>query len=135
MSDDKDPSQQTEEPTQRRLDEAREHGDVVKSTELSTFIVLAGGTLSLALFGKSGAEGLAITMTRFLSEPEAMGTSGSDIMALMRSALWQTAIVMAPAVRRLLRRRPGRTSDSGTARLHHRTHEAGPDKIVPAGRP
>ena len=34
MADDRDTSQQTEEPTQKRLDEAHEHGDVVKSTEV-----------------------------------------------------------------------------------------------------
>ena len=33
-------SQQTEEPTQKRLDQAREHGDVVKSPEVSTFVLL-----------------------------------------------------------------------------------------------
>ena len=35
MADDRDDSQRTEEPTQRRLDEAHRKGDVVKSAELS----------------------------------------------------------------------------------------------------
>jgi flagellar biosynthetic protein FlhB len=96
MSDERDESQQTEQPTQRRLDEAREQGDVVKSAELSTFVVLLGGTLAIAMFGQSGAEGLARTLRSFLSEPETMGTSGTELMALMRGALWQTAIVLAP---------------------------------------
>ena len=54
MADDK--SQQTEQPTQRRLDQAADKGDVVKSQEVTTFIVLLGGTLSIAIFGKSTAE-------------------------------------------------------------------------------
>ena len=54
MADDRDPSQQTEDPTQKRLDDAREHGDVVKSAELQTLILLLGsflrrGTLSAVL--------------------------------------------------------------------------------------
>ena len=96
MADDRDEAQQTEQPTQRRLDEAREHGDIVKSAELSTFIVLAGGTLALAMFGKSGAEGLARTLERFISEPEQMGVGGGDLLALMKATLIQTAMVLGP---------------------------------------
>ena len=96
MSDDRDDAQQTEQPTQRRLDEAREHGDVVKSSELSTFIVLAGGTLALAMFGKSGAEGLARNMQRFLAEPEQMSVQGSELMSMMKITVIQTATVLGP---------------------------------------
>ena len=55
MAEDRDASQQTEEPTQKKLDDAREHGDVVKSTEVASFAVLAGGTLAIAMFGRSAA--------------------------------------------------------------------------------
>ena len=41
MADDQDKSQQTEEPTAKRLEQAREAGDVVKSTEVTTFVLLA----------------------------------------------------------------------------------------------
>ena len=47
MADEHDDSQRTEEPTQKRLDEAHKKGDVVKSQELATFIMMAGGTLTL----------------------------------------------------------------------------------------
>ena len=51
MADDRDQAQQTEEPTQKRLDEAHEHGDVVKSSEVQTLVLLLGGTLAIAMFG------------------------------------------------------------------------------------
>ena len=35
MAEDQDKSQQTEEPTAKRLEQARENGDVVKSTEVT----------------------------------------------------------------------------------------------------
>ena len=44
MAEDQDKAQQTEEPTAKRLEQAHEHGDVVKSAELTTFILLGGGT-------------------------------------------------------------------------------------------
>ena len=50
MADEQDKSQQTEEPTAKRLEQARESGDVVKSTEVTAFVLLAGGTLAIAMF-------------------------------------------------------------------------------------
>ena len=43
-------TERTEDPTQKRLDEARERGDVVKSQEVSTWFMIAGGTLMIAAF-------------------------------------------------------------------------------------
>ena len=51
----------TEEPTQKRLDEALKRGDVVKSQEVNTWFVIAGGTLVLMAF--SGAMGKDLTAT------------------------------------------------------------------------
>ena len=58
MADDQDKSQQTEEPTPKRLEQAREAGDVVKSTEVTTFVLLARRHLAIAMFGQSTAVGL-----------------------------------------------------------------------------
>ena len=96
MSDEKDKSTQTEEPTQKRLAEAHEHGDVVKSTEVSTFIVLAGGTLAIAVFGRSAAESLATTMRMFLEQPGQLDVSGGDLMLLARTLVTKVAAVLAP---------------------------------------
>ena len=96
MADDQDKSSQTEEPTQKRLTEAQEHGDVVKSTELSTFIVLGGGTLAIAIFGHSAAVSLAATMRAFLEQPDQIGTSGGDLQVLMGSLLWKLAAILGP---------------------------------------
>jgi flagellar biosynthetic protein FlhB len=54
-------TERTEDPTQKRLDEALERGDVVKSQEVSTWFILAGGALVLAAF--SGSMGGALTAT------------------------------------------------------------------------
>ncbi len=96
MADEKDKSSQTEEPTQKRLAEAHDHGDVVKSTEVSTFVVLAGGTLAIALFGRSAAESLATTMRMFLEEPDQIALGGGDLQAMMGSILWRLATILGP---------------------------------------
>ena len=46
MAEDDDQEDRTEDPTQRRLEQAIERGDVARSMEVNTWFVLAGGTLA-----------------------------------------------------------------------------------------
>jgi flagellar biosynthetic protein FlhB len=96
MADEKDKSTQTEEPTAKRLAEALEHGDVVKSTEVSTFVVLGGGTLAIAIFGKSIAESFAAMFRTFLEQPDQIGVAGGDLQLLMHTIVWRTAEIVGP---------------------------------------
>jgi flagellar biosynthesis protein FlhB len=98
MADERDSSQATEEPTQRRLDEAQAHGDVVKSQEVSTFIVLGGGTLAIAIFGQSVAEGFVTTFRVFLEQPDQLPLDSVGIMGLMRGTLYHIAILFGPVI-------------------------------------
>ena len=43
--------ERTEEPSQRRLQEAREHGQVPRSRELTTFATMIGGSVALVMTG------------------------------------------------------------------------------------
>src|SRR5437868_14367426 len=96
MAEDQDKSQQTEEPTAKRLEQAREHGDAVKSAELSTFILLGGGTLAIAMFGKYAAVELARTLRLFLQQPDALSVDGTGLSAMMRLLLPKIAFAVAP---------------------------------------
>src|ERR1700748_3640271 len=53
MADEGDSSDKTEDPTQKRLDEALERGDVAKSQEVNTWFMIAGATLVLSSFSGS----------------------------------------------------------------------------------
>jgi len=96
MSDEKDKSTQTEEPTAKRLQQAHEQGDVVKSTEVSTFVILLGGTLAIAMFGRSAAESLAGTMRAFLEQPDQFAVSGTDLEHLGQTIVTRIATILAP---------------------------------------
>ncbi|HET7083796.1 MAG TPA: flagellar biosynthesis protein FlhB [Rhizomicrobium sp.] len=96
MADDQDKSQQTEEPTAKRLEQAHEHGDSVKSAELSTFILLGGGTLAIAMFGKYTAVELGRTLSLFLQQPDAISVDGLGLAAIMRLLLPKLAAAVAP---------------------------------------
>lgn len=96
MADDQDKSQQTEEPTQKRLEQAREAGDVAKSPEFTAFVLLGGGTLAIAMFGKYSALGLARILATFLEQPDAMSVDGAGLSAMVRVLVSQIAMTMAP---------------------------------------
>ncbi|HEX3810978.1 MAG TPA: flagellar biosynthesis protein FlhB [Rhizomicrobium sp.] len=96
MAGDSDDSQKTEEPTQRRLDDAREQGDVVRSSEVSTFFLLGGATLVIALFGKSLAEGFAHYFTIFLEQPDQIPVDPGAMQVLMSGILLHLLPILAP---------------------------------------
>lgn len=52
--DDKDQEDKTEDPTERRIEQAIERGEVPRSMEIATFFALAGGTLALMITGAVG---------------------------------------------------------------------------------
>src|ERR1700744_5868550 len=97
MADDRDDAQRTEEPTQKRLDDAFQQGDIVKSGELISFIVLAGGTLALALFLGGAARRFAHDFLGFLEHPADMALDSGSATVLMRYVVWSLIGLMAPA--------------------------------------
>ena len=96
MADDRDPSQQTEAPTQKRLADAAEHGDVVKSPEVNTFVLLLGGTFAIMMFGGSTMRGLTQAMRVFIEQPDQMGVTGADLMALAWHVLSLMGGILGP---------------------------------------
>jgi len=93
---DEDKSQQTEEPTAKRLEQARESGDIVKSTEVTAFVLLAGGTLAIAMFGHSTAIGIAKLLSMFIEQPEQMAVDGAGLASMARGLLLHVALLLAP---------------------------------------
>jgi flagellar biosynthesis protein FlhB len=62
MAEEQNDAEKTEDPTQKRRDDALERGDVVKSQEVNTWFVLAGGLLALFAFGGTAASDLRTTL-------------------------------------------------------------------------
>jgi flagellar biosynthetic protein FlhB len=58
MAEQDDAGERTEDPTQKRRDEALKRGDVVKSQEVNAWFVMGGGVLALFAFGGSTATNL-----------------------------------------------------------------------------
>ena len=82
-----DPEDKTEEPSQRRLQQAVEKGDVAKSVEINNLFVLAAGTLGIMIAGGAVSRHLAMQL-RGLIEHSYQITPQGDAL----SAVWTHAI-------------------------------------------
>ena len=67
MAEEQSGQERTEEPTERRLQEARRKGQVPRSRELNTFMVTLASALALWLFGTWGVQGVSEIMATSLT--------------------------------------------------------------------
>ena len=80
-----DNEDKTEDPTQKRLDEALERGDVAKSQEVNTWFVIAGGTLVMSTFSGSIGGGILMPMRNLLANSWMIRADGAGLLALGNS--------------------------------------------------
>ena len=85
MADEGDSSDKTEDPTQKRLDDAHEKGDVAKSQEVNTWFVLAGATLVLSSFSGSIGGGIMMPLRNLVANSWMIRTDGAGLMALSQN--------------------------------------------------
>jgi flagellar biosynthesis protein FlhB len=96
MADDRDKSQQTEEPTQRRLEQAHEQGDIVSSQEVTTFVLLLGGTLAIAIFARSASQELGRLFRTFLASADEISVDPGALQNLMAYLLIKLGVIVGP---------------------------------------
>ncbi len=103
MAEDADKTSKTEEPTQRKLDEARKKGDVAKSPDVPQFMALAAASGVLLVGAEPFATGMVEAMTPFVSHPEAFDLAGAGgvrvyQLAAMAAAPLLLAVFLASGV-------------------------------------
>ncbi|WP_371423825.1 flagellar biosynthesis protein FlhB [Tardiphaga sp.] len=80
-----DDSEKTHDPTQKKLDDAHERGDVAKSQEVNTWFLLAGATLVLSTFNGSVGGGLQTPLKNLLQNSWMIRTDGPGLLLLAKS--------------------------------------------------
>lgn len=73
MSDTEDKSQKTEEPSQRRLEKARQQGDVFTSKEVNSFLSIFTFSLGIIMFGSFFCKSLMDNILGFINSPVLSG--------------------------------------------------------------
>ena len=88
MADGAEQEDRTEEPTQRKLDEAIKRGDVAKSAEINTLFVLGGFTLALLPRPAQVSTSLVFNLRGFLMNAHLVPSDAGGLYAVGRHALW-----------------------------------------------
>jgi flagellar biosynthetic protein FlhB len=70
MAEEQDDSQKTEDPTSRRLDQARDRGQVANSREVNNLLMLTVFAISVLLFGGTAASALYQASMPFIEAPD-----------------------------------------------------------------
>jgi flagellar biosynthesis protein FlhB len=83
MAEERDDTDKTEDPTHKRLEDALERGDVVKSQEVNTWFVIAGATLVIAAFSGSMAASLTTSFRGLLGNAHLVAADGGGLMRLV----------------------------------------------------
>src|ERR1700735_1062380 len=87
MAESESGGERTEEPSQRRLQEARERGQIPRSRELTNFATMIGGSAALVAIGGTVAVHLSQLMRRSLSiDPKSLSTTDSMSASLSGAA-------------------------------------------------
>jgi flagellar biosynthetic protein FlhB len=83
MADNQDDTERSEDPTQKRLDEALDRGDVAKSQEVNTWFVIACATLILMMFSGTMSHGITTTLRGFIANSYAIRVDGNGFVGVV----------------------------------------------------
>lgn len=89
--DDRDHSQRTEEPTQKKLDDAVKRGDVVKSADVVSWAVLSTGAALIAFYGSAAAP-FAEKLSLLLANAGTYGIDDGSVLALAQDVAASVAL-------------------------------------------
>ncbi|MGA0607434.1 flagellar biosynthesis protein FlhB [Phenylobacterium sp. VNQ135] len=90
-----DAASKTEEPTPRKLSQAREKGDVPKTPDLSPFAILAGVSAAIIFAGDWLARGLTENLVPYLAHPHEIVVDGQGGVGVIRHAVLAAAPTLA----------------------------------------
>jgi flagellar biosynthesis protein FlhB len=82
VADDRNDADRTEDPTQKRLDDALKRGDVAKSQEVNTWFIIAGGTLVLTAFAGPMVSSLNTTLRGLVANLHQIPMDGRALAAI-----------------------------------------------------
>ena len=80
MAEQDNGGERTEDPTQKKLDDALERGDVAKSQEVNTWFIIAGATLILLAFSNQMSGGLQTSLRGLIANAHDIPVDGRGLM-------------------------------------------------------
>ncbi len=96
MADESSGQEKTEEPTGRRLSEARKKGDVTKSMEVPSAAVLLLGLFTLYATGGYMLEQLLAVLRHYLGHLHTINITPGNMMMITRNSMLQFGLMVGP---------------------------------------
>jgi len=94
MADNPEEHEKTEEPTQKKLEEAHKKGDVAKSQEVNSWFLMVGAILVLMVFSKDMAASIAGMLKVILAQAHELPVGGEGL----RANLWNLYMAVLGAL-------------------------------------
>jgi len=95
MAEDTDDSQKTEEPTQKKLEDARKKGQVASSREVNHWFMIGAAALWIAVFGPQAARGVGLALFKFVESPESIPTDPAHLRLVMLHVMHDVGLALA----------------------------------------
>lgn len=93
-----DQSQKTEEPTHKRLQDARNKGQVAVSREVNHWFMILAATVVVMMLMPAAMDGIREALTRFIEQPHAIVPEGVALGLVMSETLSSIGYVMLPVI-------------------------------------
>lgn len=88
MADEPDESEKTEDPSEKKLLDAREKGNVAKSQEVNSWFMLTAATVVILIFSQNMAASLSHSLKTFLQNAHDYTLSGFGGLEILETVLW-----------------------------------------------
>lgn len=95
MAEGQDNEDKTEEPTQRRIEEAIKRGDVARSQEINTLFVFGGLALALIMFGPASGREIIFAMKPFLGNMHQIPSDAGGVRYALQTMVLATGAAIA----------------------------------------
>mgnify|MGYP001348292047 CR=1 FL=1 len=97
-----DDAQKTEDPTDKKLQKAKDKGQVASSQEIKTWMILLAGTGAMVFMAPSIMTGVRIGVYKFIEAPHAISADFENLRLVMANLLQDMGLVLAPLLLLLL---------------------------------
>ena len=94
MAENQDDNERSEDPTQKKRDDAHERGDVVKSQEVNTWFIISAGALVMFAFAGPAAQSLQTMLGNLLANMHAIRSDGGGLLGLSYQLSWSLFTIL-----------------------------------------
>lgn len=95
MSEDNDDSSKTEEPSHKKLEEARKKGQLVQSREINHFFMMLALTFFIIMLAPMVGKNLLALLAPYITQPDQMEISGASLSGMLKSLGFGFLLVLA----------------------------------------